>query len=54
MKLSRTIYQKAFEPEKRLNNPEGSDPHLFHADPVPGFEINADPDPDPGLDFSRN
>jgi len=27
------------------------DPHPFHADPDPGFEINADPDPDLGLDF---
>jgi len=25
------------------------DPHPFHADPVPGIEINEDPDP--GLDF---
>jgi len=27
-----------------------ADPHPFHADPGPGFEIFADPDP--GLDFS--
>jgi len=29
-----------------------SDPHPFH--PAPGFEINADPKPDPGLDISLN